>query len=304
MWGSRVPPELLAQPRWVTWVAEYRGDHKPAKVLRDVHHPDLRGSSTNPATWGTHEQAARVLSEHPEHTGLGIVLGDGLGGADLDACLRPDGTVLPAAGAILQRLDSYTEVSPSGTGLHVLFRGTLPAGRRQGPIPGGRLELYDGGRYFTFSGEHFPGSPLAVAERTHQVAAVHARYLGGLDQTDADRVPLVAPGPVIADDQLDRRIRAFVAKVGARSVGSRDTTAFYLSAALSHDFALSEAEVWAWLVSWNESCRPPQAARDLRLAFRSGIRNGQRPVGSALAEEPRPMSWRARCAARAQEYAG
>ena len=58
---------------------------------------------------------------------------------------------------IIEELNSYTEISPSGTGVHILVRGELPAGRNRK----GRFEAYDQGRYFTITGEHLSAHPRA-----------------------------------------------------------------------------------------------------------------------------------------------
>ena len=66
--------------------------------------------------------------------GIGFVFtsGDDLCGVDLDRCLNPEiGEMESLAQEIIEALDSYTEVSPSGTGVHVLLRGELPPGRRR-----------------------------------------------------------------------------------------------------------------------------------------------------------------------------
>jgi len=74
--------------------------------------------------------------------GVGYVLGDGVAGVDLDDCRDPEtGTIEPWAAQIITDINSYTEVSPSGTGVKIFARFSLPpAGRRKGLI-----ELETGG---------------------------------------------------------------------------------------------------------------------------------------------------------------
>jgi len=51
-------------------------------------------------------------------------------GIDLDKCRNPEtGELEPEAQEIVRRMDSYTEVSPSGTGVHIYVIGTKPEGR-------------------------------------------------------------------------------------------------------------------------------------------------------------------------------
>jgi primase-polymerase (primpol)-like protein len=114
--------------------------------------------------------AETVRAEEAE--GVGIVLGEGLVGIDLDRCRDVQtGDIEPWASEIIHSLDSYTEVSPSGSGVHILVRGTLPPGGRRK----GNIEMYPDGRYFTVTGRHVEGAPTAIEERTTELAALHAR---------------------------------------------------------------------------------------------------------------------------------
>ena len=77
----------------------------------------------------------------------------------------------PWARAIVVAMNSYTERSPSGHGLRIFLRGTLPPGRRKA----GDIEMYDGGRYLTLTGQHVPGTPTTIEDRTAALAALHAQ---------------------------------------------------------------------------------------------------------------------------------
>jgi len=81
-------------------------------------------SNTKPATWGTRAEAerqAKAIRKPGWKPGVGIVLGDGLCGVDFDGCLK-DGVLEPWAEAILDRLYTYAEISPSGNGVKAFFR--------------------------------------------------------------------------------------------------------------------------------------------------------------------------------------
>ena len=82
--------------------------------------------------------------------GVGVVLGDGLVGVNLDHVHDPEsGSITPDASAIITSLDSYTELSPSQTGAHILARGTLPSHGQKNWI-----EVYATGRYSQVTGWH------------------------------------------------------------------------------------------------------------------------------------------------------
>jgi hypothetical protein len=83
-------------------------------------------------------------------------------GIDLDDHRNPDtGELTPFAQKVLGLFPSYAEVSPSGTGIKIFGRGKLPAGcPKQNKSLG--VEVYDGGRYFTVTGNVIPGGPTEI----------------------------------------------------------------------------------------------------------------------------------------------
>jgi putative DNA primase/helicase len=97
-------------------------------------------------------------------SGVGFVFAedDPFAGIDLDHCRDSEtGAVAPWAQKIVDALDSYTEVSPSGTGLHIFVKATLPGrNNRKGPV-----EMYESRRYFTLTGNHLEGTPAEIHER-------------------------------------------------------------------------------------------------------------------------------------------
>ena len=161
-----IPQSLTAQNRWVCWKAVPKqrndGTAELTKQPRRPDRPSAPASSTDAATWGTFAQAFATY-ESGHATGIGFVLGDGIMGIDLDAVRDPDtGTLEFAAQAIVDRLNTYTEVSPSGTGVKLLLRGTVPQGRKR-PADGLDVEIYPSARYFTITGHRHPGTPPEVA---------------------------------------------------------------------------------------------------------------------------------------------
>lgn len=161
---ENIPAELKALNQWVLWHYETR-DGKQTKV---PYQPNgQKAESDNPATWASFE---RVRAALPRFDGLGIMFGNGLAGVDLDHHIE-GGQISEYARSVVDRVDSYTELSPSGTGLHILFRGDLPAGRRRNDDLG--IEMYSAGRFFTVTGQTLEGTPPTVNERTAQLAELH-----------------------------------------------------------------------------------------------------------------------------------
>lgn len=168
-----IPAELRNLPQWVAWKMETR-DGKETKV---PYSPVTEGkaSSTDPATWGTFA-AALAYAKRAGMNGIGFVFKEGGGyvGIDLDHVRDPEtGEIEPWALDIVTLLGSYTEVSQSGTGLHIICKGALPPGKRRK----GAIEVYEQGRYFVMTGHHLEGTPLGVQERQKEIDSVHADYL-------------------------------------------------------------------------------------------------------------------------------
>lgn len=167
----RAGPSPGDLPQWVCWRFERR-DGKQTKVPYSPS-TGARARCDDPATWGTLAVARKVAREGG-YDGVGFVFtaDDPFCGVDLDRCLDPATCkVEPWAMEMVEELGSYTEISPSGTGLHVIVRAELPEGRRRN----GRIEMYDRGRYFTVTGRRLPGSTHLVEERQGRIEALHAR---------------------------------------------------------------------------------------------------------------------------------
>jgi putative DNA primase/helicase len=168
---QNIPEELKRLPRWVCWRIIER-DGKPTKVPVN---PKTGGNaqSNNPETWGSFEAALERMQQDGL-AGIGFMFnGDGVVGVDIDNCVNPDtGGMEQVAIDIIQSLDSYTEYSQSGRGIHIICRGKLPDGRRRhGPV-----EMYDSGRFFVMTG-WVVGARKDIQERTRQLAQVHEKYI-------------------------------------------------------------------------------------------------------------------------------
>ena len=141
--AESIPEELRVRPQWVVWKAV--GD-KPDKVPYSPR-TGRRASSTDLLTWGTFEEALQAY-ENGEYAGVGLVFstGDPFTGIDLDNCVNEDGEIALLALEIVRYFDSYTELSATGSGLHIIVRGEVPNRRK------GNVEVYSSKRFFTVTG--------------------------------------------------------------------------------------------------------------------------------------------------------
>jgi primase-polymerase (primpol)-like protein/FtsZ-binding cell division protein ZapB len=178
---EEIPETLREREQWVCWREEERDD----KLTKIPITPATGGfaSSTDPETWASFETALEYTeTDHADGVGFVFTDDDPIVGVDLDDCRDPEtGDVDDAALDIIERLDSYTEVSPSGTGYHVLIKGELPEGRNRR----GSIELYDTARFFTVTGDHVERTPTRVARRQDALTAIHREYV---QDTERDTV--------------------------------------------------------------------------------------------------------------------
>jgi primase-polymerase (primpol)-like protein len=206
MADTQIPAVLRRTPQWIAWRTEER-DGKPTKVPVD---PGTGGyaSVADPATWSDYSTARTYARETDGVAGVGFVFtaDDPYAGVDLDDCRDPATDDIEVwAAEIVRELASYTEYSPSGTGLHVIVEGAVPSDGNRADY----LELYDENRYFTVTGARVPGAPTDIEQRGDALRAVHEEYIATADaETDADVAPPTEPLSVSDDALLEKAMDA------------------------------------------------------------------------------------------------
>ncbi|MFP7447172.1 phage/plasmid primase, P4 family, partial [Bacillus infantis] len=175
---NEIPAELKALPQWILWKSEKR-NNKPTKVPYQVN--GEMAQANNRRTWSTFATAVKFYLEG-DYDGIGFVFSrqDNYIGIDIDKCVV-DGKTNAFATEIIDTLDSYTEFSPSGNGIHIIIKGGLP----QSVLGTGRkntkhgLEIYSYGRYFSFTGNRENSND--VYDRTDELAEVFEQYFDDSD---------------------------------------------------------------------------------------------------------------------------
>jgi hypothetical protein len=172
-------------------------------------------SSTDESTWRDYETAYGAWLENEwSFAGLGRVFrtGEELVGIDIDKCIdETTGEVTPWALEIIETLNSYSEISPSGRGIKVWVY--APSVNRAHVKPG--LEIYPHRRYFTVTGKRFRGE--GIARRDDELVNVIAQEFSKVDR---DRTPY--NGPRQAIDLFDYLNRAEVEIFEERSDGAAE----------------------------------------------------------------------------------
>ena len=172
---KNIPPFLLRQHQWVAWGirdAPQKAPFQPQSLL--AGRPEAAKAGVL-ETWGSYDNAVKCV-ERGLAQGIGFEFsGNGLYGVDLDHVIDEAGQLMPQAREIVGKLASYTEVSPSGTGLHLfMFAGGANITRHR--KKDGFLEIYSEGRYFTVTGNIY-GDVKTVESRSKELQAVHDKFL-------------------------------------------------------------------------------------------------------------------------------
>lgn len=163
---NQIPDELKNTEQWVC----YDYDKMP-------YNPKTGdcAKTNDSSTWGTYQEALST-AKNSKYAGVGYVFSrdDLYVGIDLDRCLNPKtGKLEDWAQKIIIDLNSYTEVSPSGKGVHIIAKGSLPSGgnKKDG------VEMYDNGRYFTMTGDIFQ-SMTNIKNRENEIVNLHNKIFG------------------------------------------------------------------------------------------------------------------------------
>jgi hypothetical protein len=196
-----VPPQLAEYPHnWVAWKYQTR-DGLRTKVPKN---PRTGGNAmvNNPATWNTFENALAACNKY-HLDGIGFMFGGtDLVGIDLDHARNPDaGAIAPEKQAMITALDSYTELSVSGSGLHVIARGVIPGKHRRKDSIG--LEMYDrtSPRFFVFTGQHLASTPTDIRDRKEQIGALYQMAFPE-PETEPTTAQPPAPATNLDDEEL------------------------------------------------------------------------------------------------------
>jgi len=249
--------------------------------------------SNDPATWCSFDGAHNCFVEKPIYDGLGFVFarGGNLCGIDLDGCRNPEtGEIAKWAKDIILRINTYAEVSPSGSGAKLFVQGKSPfdggkklvlAGEQS---YGGRtagLEIYDYGRYFAVTGIRLRGKKEPQSRE------------GMLKWLASEYWPKQTAEPASSDFYSEpavvERARKYLAKIPPSISGQGGhNTAYHAACVLIVNFGLSESDARQLLKEWNQSCQPPWNDKELEHKLQDAAKV---TTGKNCLRNVRPEKW-------------
>ena len=197
---TAIPQELINRDQWVLWRLETR-NKKQTKIPYQIN--GLNADSTNFNTWTTYDNAVNAL-DSGKYSGIGYVLtsDDPYTVIDLDDCII-DGKVKPEAMELIEKLDSYTEYSQSGKGLHIFIRGKKPGNRSKNAEK--NIELYDNKRFIVMTGNHVEGTPKGIKDRQVSLDYIYDQYFSVSTENKQQEIGLIKdlkPSPDMDDQEI------------------------------------------------------------------------------------------------------
>lgn len=190
---ENLPAEFQKLPYWVLW----RYELKKGKWTKVPYQPDGNEAKSNdPGTWHPLKDCLQVYPKK-KYDGVGFCCFDGLTVIDKDHCIATDGTISDEARKLVQSLDTYTEISPSGTGLRMVVWGTVPEAIKLEAI-----EIYSVKRYFTLTGHKLPDAPATVNQRQEAVSRLFEFYRPVKPDANETEEIEVDPSTGLADDEF------------------------------------------------------------------------------------------------------
>lgn len=157
---ENIPEELRRLSQWVCWQGADKIPKNP--------HNGRNAKSNDPSTWGGFTEAVNACEKY-RFDGIGFMFANGYFGVDLDHCTDN----LDFCDEFVETLQSYAEYSKSGSGIHIICKGELPAGSRRR----GNVEMYSSGRYFICTGNVYNPKYTEVVDCTEAIKVLHSKYL-------------------------------------------------------------------------------------------------------------------------------
>jgi hypothetical protein len=274
---SNIPTELRACPQWLTWHLTTEGQKIP------------NGKSNDPKSWkpfdevSLYDRIAFVFSEVDPFVGI-----------DLDSCRVPEtGEIKPWAMAIIRSVNSYCEVSPSGTGVKIILRGRKPKGTRCQYDVGeegtsgkkAQVEVYDQKRFWCITGEVLPGFEAireAQTELNEIIEYLTARNAKSFDapkpKGNLEDIDWSQASTTYTPSLQDRATR-YIDSAASAAEGSRNNSAFSLAGHLAAIVGeggsrLTESEIIELVRGWNTRNRPPLPDHEIVQCVKSALNSG------------------------------
>lgn len=249
----KLPDELTKNPYWICW----KGEERNGKIVKIPIAPwstghDGPASVTNADNYTTFDEVLKTARK--KQYGIGFVFTDKnpFVGIDFDHCIEGE-NISNEVTDWISRFDSYTEMSPSKKGVHVLIKGTLPKAIRNEKHG---VEAYSNGRFFTITGDVSKKTPMEIKESQSSLNELIERY-GGETEWDIKPVFEKAPreGEKEHSDDWAVRLATWLRRKGYNEEDALETLIMWWRTSPSYK---NDASAKPWLKRKIESAYSPE----------------------------------------------
>jgi primase-polymerase (primpol)-like protein len=216
---DQIPGELPYSNNWILWYYKWKEgkDGKPGKWDKPPYQPNGKhASSTAALTWSpfktvkaAYERGLNLPVDDPLHfDGVGFVpakvnqADNNLQFGDLDKCRdKETGQLSPQAEEDLALINSYCEISPSGTGIRFIAKGHPPYPQGQDGSKKGHVEIYQGRHYLTITGHRLERFPGAIEKRPEELNVFYQKHFCE-PEPGPEAAPGAGTGTKLTDDEI------------------------------------------------------------------------------------------------------
>jgi hypothetical protein len=290
---DNIPAILKALPQWVGFNVV---NENKTPYIADT--PKRKASSTDPTTWRPFDIAAAGL-KHGTFDAIAYTLNDDFIGVDLDDSLE-NGKPNSFAADVIRRCASYSEISHSGNGVHILMAGKLPCPG----IKRDEIEIYSRARFFICTGNRITGTPTDIESNPEAVNWLLSEYSNQQSETELQKqfsasLLLCNSATPLLCYSVSQAIKETLPKTS----GSRNKAIFRFARALKFECGMAGKtlnELRPLVKQWHEQALPfitTKPFADTWFDFKNGWEKARcplsgSPVKEALARaiaEPPPM---------------
>ena len=158
--STNILADMRAKPHWLLW--------KTGKVPIQAANGEL-ADNTNLKHLCSFDGAINAALANPDRcNGIGFSFNPHNPFAGIDLDYTEDAEIFERQKLIFEKFNSYSEISPSGKGLHIIIKVTdksrICDGRRRD-----KVEMYCQGRYFTMTGDVCNAVPIAHRQELAEI---------------------------------------------------------------------------------------------------------------------------------------
>lgn len=193
---ENIPQELKDNGFWCLWKRE----EVNGRMTKIPYNPRTQGKamSNNKETFNKFDYTCKSLENNPQFNGLGLGVFDGIGAIDIDHCFDENGKMSELATDVINSLDSYTEISPSGEGIRIFLKveNGFNYDRDKYYIHCAKngLEIYLAGmtnKFLTVTGNYLRGSFVNSQDKLEAVLEKYMHRPNAVDNTDFKKTNII-----------------------------------------------------------------------------------------------------------------